>query len=59
MHYAVVDNETNIITNVIIWDGESIWTPPENHRIFLVPEGTKVAVGWTCDGETIIDPNLS
>ena len=33
--YAVVDNETKFIINTIMWDGLSLWTPPENTTVKL------------------------
>ena len=29
--YAVVDNNSLSVVNVIIWDGEAQWSPPANH----------------------------
>lgn len=29
MRYVVVDIETNIVVNVIVWDGVTPWIPPE------------------------------
>lgn len=26
--YAVVDNTTNVVVNVILWDGVAQWAPP-------------------------------
>ncbi len=30
MRYAVVDSTTNIVLNVVLWDGVAPWSPPEN-----------------------------
>jgi hypothetical protein len=57
-NYAVVNQQTNIIENVILWDGVSSWTSPENTYVILVPEGANVAVGWSCIDGVIIDPNM-
>ena len=27
--YAVVDDATNIVVNVVLWDGEAEWAPPD------------------------------
>jgi hypothetical protein len=32
--YVVIDSE-GVAANVIIWDGESEWTPPEGHTVAL------------------------
>lgn len=31
--WAVVDNATNEVVNVVSWNGESPWTPPEGCRV--------------------------
>jgi hypothetical protein len=28
--YAVI-NASNIVVNIIKWDGKSLWSPPKNH----------------------------
>ena len=33
MYYAVIRESDNKVVNIIVWDGESEWTPPEGHRI--------------------------
>ena len=47
--YAVIEVSTGLVVNVIIWDGESLWTPPEG----CIAVATLVAnIGWTyIDGE--------
>lgn len=27
--YAVIDDATQVVVNVVLWDGENDWTPPE------------------------------
>ena len=43
IHYAVVDNTTGIVQNVIWWDGESDYTPPQNCMAIQTNVG---GVGW-------------
>jgi hypothetical protein len=31
--YAVINKETREVTNVIAWDGVSLWTPPAGHYV--------------------------
>jgi hypothetical protein len=31
--YAVVDISSNTVVNVIAWDGQAQWTPPQGYRI--------------------------
>jgi hypothetical protein len=33
MRHAVIHAETNIVVNVIVWDGVSKWTPPAGHYV--------------------------
>lgn len=33
MRYVVID-ETFTITNVIVWDGISNWSPPTDHSVY-------------------------
>ena len=42
MIMVIVDKETNTVENVIVWDGISEWSPPENKMSFDV---TNLAVG--------------
>ncbi|MEX0668185.1 MAG: hypothetical protein WD061_00380 [Candidatus Saccharimonadales bacterium] len=49
--YAVVDKSGNV-TNVIVWDGKTAYTPPEGTELIEV-EGV-AGPGWTYkDGEFI------
>jgi len=31
--YAVINKDTGEVMNVIAWDGETPWTPPDNHYV--------------------------
>lgn len=54
MRYAIV-NGTDVV-NVIVWDGEEEYVPPEGY--FVVPAPDEVSVGWTyVDGE-FHSPNI-
>ncbi len=49
--YAVVDKSGNV-TNVIVWDGEAQYTPPEGTELIEVTGAA--GPGWTYrDGEFI------
>lgn len=52
--YAVINSETNIVENVILWDGESQWQPPANTYVQSL-EGTEAGIGWKYDGGVFID----
>lgn len=49
--YAVVDSSTNQVSNVIEWDGESAWAPPEGQMLVAVGEGVSVDIGFFYDEE--------
>lgn len=51
--YAVINSETNIINNVILWDGESNWTPPAG--TFAVPLTSEAGIGWKYENKKFID----
>lgn len=52
--YAVLNVETNIVENIILWDGETNWTPPINTYI-LPLEGTEAGIGWKFEGGVFVD----
>ncbi len=33
--YAIIDNETKYIINIIMWDGVTTWEPPQNTTVKL------------------------
>lgn len=43
--HAVVNDITDIIENVIVWDGKPGWTPPEGSTAHPSPEGI-FSPGW-------------
>ncbi|OXI70113.1 hypothetical protein CFB81_16375 [Burkholderia sp. AU28863] len=53
-NYAVVEN--GLVTNLVVWDGETEWTPPEGSTVVLVEPGTFVSIGYTYDGKTFAEP---
>ena len=54
--YALI-NKQNIVENVISWDGESNWTPPEDMTCLNV-ENIDCGIGWTFDGSTFSEPKI-
>jgi hypothetical protein len=44
MNYAIIDN-TGLVVNVILWDGESEWQPPEGYQAVELTDGA--GIGWT------------
>ena len=47
--YALIDTRTNIVANVIVWDGVTPYTPPAYHVTRLVRAGERVGPGYTYD----------
>lgn len=45
--YALVNKTTSVIENVIVWDGVTEWTPPDNTETFQLSESDIVHVGGT------------
>ena len=54
MNYAVVLND--VVTNVIIWDGISDWSPSEG-VVVLIPEETSVLIGFNYIDGIFTDPS--
>lgn len=46
--WAVVDD--GIVVNLIVWDGESPWSPPSDARVIEIPDDSPVDIGWSYDG---------
>lgn len=53
MIYAIVD-QSDLVVNIIFWDGESQWAPPENCIAVQLPSDSLVTINWSyIDGEFI------
>ncbi|REG57758.1 hypothetical protein B0G80_0392 [Paraburkholderia sp. BL6669N2] len=52
--YAIVEN--GIVVNVILWDGNPEWSPPEGTIANLLPSGSSVSTGFTFDGTNYAAP---
>ncbi|WP_185642944.1 hypothetical protein [Burkholderia cenocepacia] len=46
--YAVVQG--GHVVNLVLWDGEDDWTPPQDSVAIPVPEGDFVDIGFSYDG---------
>lgn len=52
MRYALVDTQSNLVVNIIDWDGTSPYTPPNKELPVLV--NNEVQIGWSyIDGNFI------
>lgn len=61
MHnYAWVNKTTNRIDNVIHWDGESPYTPPEEYDLVELPdiqgEWSTATIGWSYVNGQFVEP---
>jgi hypothetical protein len=54
--YALINNQ-NIVENVVVWDGESNWTPPENMTCVNV-ENIECGINWIYDGSVFTAPEI-
>lgn len=52
MRHAIIEN--GVVTNIVLWDGESDWTPQEG--AIAVSCANVVAPGWTYDGQSFSLP---
>lgn len=58
MKYAIINEQTKICINVVIWDGKSNWRPPAG--TFLIQSDT-ISVGDTViqvNGEWVAQPKI-
>ena len=52
--YALVTKQ-NVVDNIIIWDGEATWTPPENMQVINV-ENTQCEISWVYENGVFTAP---
>jgi len=52
--YAVIDAVGNVI-NVVLWDGETDWSPPEGATVIKI-NGSGAGIGWTYKDGDFIQP---
>lgn len=45
--YAIVDNTTNIVLNIISWSGSNGWIPPDNTILVELLPGEQCEINWT------------
>jgi hypothetical protein len=56
--YALVNNQTNKVENVIHWDGAMPWTAPEGHTLVSIV-GQSVGIGFTYENGVFTPPPAS
>ena len=52
--YALIDKTSNIVLNVIEWDGVTDYQPPDG--MFVNPIGDRGGIGWIWNGSEWIEP---
>jgi hypothetical protein len=52
--YAVVEN--GVVTNLVQWDGQTKWQPPEGAEAIAVPDGVFIDIGYAWDGTAFNAP---
>ncbi|CAB3720242.1 hypothetical protein LMG22037_04702 [Paraburkholderia phenoliruptrix] len=52
--YAIVEN--GVVSNVILWDGQTEWTPPPGSTVMKLADGIECGPGYTFDGTNFIAP---
>lgn len=57
MEYAVINSETNIVENVVLWDGKSEWQPPAGTYTQSLT-GTEAGIGWEFKNGVFIDARI-
>jgi len=45
MNYAVINTDSGLVVNVIVWDGESEWSPPEGHEVVGLSTDSTIRIG--------------
>lgn len=55
MRYAIVEN--GAVTNFVVWDGETPYTPPDGAQLIQIPEDVWVDFGTPyVDGQFVESP---
>lgn len=51
MRYALVQD--GVIVDVVIWNGDPSWSPPEGVELFQLAPEVPTGVGWAWDGAPV------
>jgi hypothetical protein len=55
MRWALVDADGSV-TGVILWDGQTEYTPADGLTVVAVPDDVRAGPGWTYDSTNWIAP---
>jgi len=47
MRYAIINLETSIVENIIIWDGNGVLSPYSNDQLIQILENEFCDIGYT------------
>lgn len=47
MKWAIVDTETGVVTNTVLWDPQDPWTPPSGTYLVELGQQEVVSLGMT------------
>lgn len=53
--YAIVNDSTGLVENIIIWDGVSDWSAPDG---FEVVQSDVAGIGWSYGDKQFVAPDL-
>jgi len=56
LRHALVNKETNIVENLVLWDGETPWTPLDKHLVINIEDKPYVDMGHTYNNGVFIAP---
>ena len=56
--YAVINKETNVLTNIIVWDGANTNIIPNTEEWVIIPENIDPTptMGWTYINNEFVSP---
>jgi hypothetical protein len=52
LRWAIINSNTNIVDNVILWDGESVWEPPLGFYVVKIEQQSVVHIGFSYNKTT-------
>ena len=59
-NYAMVNNQTNVIDTVIVWDGITPYTPPDGYTLVEIPAPSETeptpGAGWSYVNGVFVEP---
>ena len=59
MKYALVNKETNVVENIILWDGVAEWTPPSEVDVVQLSDADIAYIGGTRNPDKTYNPPAS